>query len=134
MVYKTMMSVYWNYQEDSIMIRRKEGIRIREVKNAMNGKGTVCFHDWLLPEEAAGHGRVFSKLVIPPGCSVGYHQHNNEFEAFYVLEGQATVTDGEETFVLNEGDMNLCRNGDFHGVENCTEKDLVLMALIMNQL
>ena len=33
------------------------------------------FHDWLLPEEAAHHGRVFSKVVIPAGSSIGYHQH-----------------------------------------------------------
>jgi quercetin dioxygenase-like cupin family protein len=28
--------------------------------------------------------------------------------------------------------MNLCKEGDVHGVENKTDKDLVLLALIMN--
>lgn len=114
------------------MIRRKEEIRIRNIEKAMNGKGIVSFHDWLLPEEAKGHGRVFSKLVLPPGSSIGYHQHNGEFEAFYVLEGEASVTDGKEKAVLYPGDMHMCVNGDFHGVENCADKELVLMALIMN--
>lgn len=114
------------------MIRRQEKIRVREVANAQNGKGSVYFHDWLLAEEACGHGRVFSKLVIPPGASIGRHQHLGEFEAFYVLEGKATVTDGEEEVVLKSGDMNLCKEGDFHGVENCGEDNLILLALIMN--
>lgn len=114
------------------MIRRKEEIRIRKVSNAQNGKGDIFFHDWLLPEEAYGHGRVFSKLVIPTGASIGRHQHNGEFEAFYVLEGKATVIDGEDEVVLNAGDMNLCKEGDFHGVENREDTDLILLALIMN--
>lgn len=113
------------------MIRRKEEINIRPVKGAQGGKGQVYFHDWLTKEEACNLGRVFSKLVIPPGSSIGVHQHNGEFEAIYVLEGQATVTDGDETVVLNPGDMNLCREGDFHGVENCGDQDLVMIALIM---
>lgn len=113
------------------MIRTKEEVRTREVTNAMGGKGIICFHDWLLPEEAYGHGRVFSKLVIPPGCSIGVHTHRDEFEAFYVLEGIATVTDGEDVTEVEEGGMNLCKKDGSHGVENCTDKDLVLMALIM---
>lgn len=114
------------------MIRRKEDVRIRKVSNAMGGEGDVYFHDWLLPEEAYDHGRVFSKLVIPPGCSIAPHQHQEEFEAFYVLDGTATVTDGTEVTQLHEGDMNLCKDGDIHGVKNNGSSDLVLMALIMN--
>ena len=114
------------------MIKRKEDIEIRTVKEAQKGNGEIYFHDWLTKDEACGLGRVFSKLVIPPGSSIGVHQHIGEFEAFYVLEGQATVTDSGDIFVLNPGDMNLCREGDFHGVENCTDMNLVLMALIMN--
>lgn len=75
------------------MIRRKEDIRVRPVQNAQGGEGEVTFYDWLLPEEAPGHGRVFSKLVIPSGASIGYHDHHGEFEAFLVLEGEATVND-----------------------------------------
>lgn len=116
------------------MVRRKGDVRMRKVQNAQGGEGEVCFYDWLLPEEAAGHGRVFSKLVIPAGSSIGRHQHNGEFEAFYVLEGTATVTDGDSVMELYEGDMNLCRDGEFHGVENRGARDLVLIALIMNTL
>ena len=116
------------------MIRKKEEVRVRNVANAQKGKGSVAFHDWLLPEEAKGHGRVFSKVVIGPGCSIGYHQHQKEFEAYYVLEGTALVRDGEEEVILHPGDMNLCPDGCWHGVENVGDTDLVLIALIMNQL
>lgn len=116
------------------MVRRKDEVRIRQVANAQNGKGEVFFHDWLLPEEAKGHGRVFSKVVIPAGSSIGYHQHIGEFEAYYVLEGKGILRDGDEVTEINVGDMNLCPDGCFHGIENAGDTDLVLIALIMNQL
>lgn len=116
------------------MIRRSDDINVRNVKNAQGGKGKVTFHDWLLPEEAVGHGRVFSTLLIPPGASIGYHEHSGEFEAYLVLSGEATVNDNGEETVLHEGDMHMCKDGDGHGRENRSDKDLVLMALIMNTL
>lgn len=117
------------------MIRRKEDVRIRKVDNAMGGEGHVCFHDWLLPEEAPGHGRVFSKVVIPQGSSIGMHTHQGEFEAFTVIAGQGQYYDGDAAPVaINVGDMTLCKNGEKHSVANVCEEDLVLMALIMNDL
>jgi quercetin dioxygenase-like cupin family protein len=77
---------------------------------------------------------VFSKVVLKPGCSIGYHQHKGEFEAYYVVSGKGLVRDGENKAILNPGDMNLCKDGDWHGIENAGEDDLVLFALIMNQL
>ena len=116
------------------MVRRKEEVRVRNVTNAQGGQGTVTFYDWLLPEDAPGHGRVFSRLVIPPGCSIGNHGHEGEFEAYCVLSGEATVNDNGQEVVLHEGDMHLCADGDSHGTENRSDRDLVLMALILNSL
>lgn len=113
------------------MIKRKEDILPRVVEHAQGGKGSVCFYDFLTKEEAYNSGRVFAKLVIPPGCSIGVHTHEGDFEAIYVLEGQATIHDGDEIVTLNPGDMNLCKEGDYHGTENLTDKDLVLIALII---
>ncbi len=116
------------------MFRKKEEIRIRKVEHAQKGPGQVYFHDFLLPEEAPGHGRVFSKVVIPPGSGIGTHIHDGEFEAFYVLAGEVTLNDNGETVVLTAGDMHLCKNGDAHGLMNNGEKDIELIALIMNDL
>ncbi len=114
------------------MIRRSEDIKERRVQNAQGGDNGVVFYDWLLPDEARGHGRVFSKLVIPPGASIGYHEHSGEFEAYYVLSGEAAVNDNGEEVILKAGDMNLCKSGCGHGTRNNGTEDLVLMVLIMN--
>ena len=116
------------------MVRREKDIRERKVNHAQGGSGAVTFYDWLLPEEAPGHGRVFSKRVIPPGSSIGYHTHEGEFEAYYVISGEATVDDNGTKKVLQAGDMNFCGSGEGHSTENKGSEDLVLMALIMNCL
>jgi len=117
------------------MIRKKEEIRVREVKNAQKGEGSVFFSDWLLPEEAPNHGRVFSKVTIPVGASIGAHAHVGEFEAFYVLSGEACVTDNGNEVLISAGDMHLCKNGEQHGVRNTSASaPLELLALIMKDL
>lgn len=114
------------------MIKRKEDILPREAKNAQGGKDSVFFYDFLTKEESYEAGRVFAKLVVPPGASIGVHEHHGEFEAIYILDGQATITDGDEIVTLNPGDMNLCKDGSCHGLENRTDKDLTAIALIIN--
>ena len=116
------------------MIRRNEEIKVRDSVNARGGNGIVHFYDFMMPEDAEGHGRLFSKLVLPPGASIGEHQHEGEFEAFYVIEGNPTVTDNGEAVGLNPGDMHLCKNGSSHSVANNTNTDVILIALIMNDL
>lgn len=117
------------------MIRKADEWRIRKVENPMGGHGTVYFHDWLIPEEEVpGHGRVISKVVITPGAAIGIHTHQGEWEAYYVLSGEGIVTEYGQDFPLCVGDVHLCKNGETHGIRNETEEDLVLNALILNDL
>ena len=116
------------------MVKRRDEIGERRVQKAQGGNGEVVFNDWLLPDEAKGHGRLFSKLVVPPGASIGYHEHQGEFEAYYVLSGEATISDNGTETILKAGDMNLCLDGSGHGTENRGSEDLVIIALILNTL
>jgi len=116
------------------MIRRSDEIKERRVQNARGGDNEVIFYDWMKPEDAKGHGRLFSKLVIPPGASIGYHEHSGEFEAFYVISGEATIDDNGKQEVIKAGDMAICKDGEGHSTRNNGSEDLVLIAMIMNML
>ena len=116
------------------MIRRSDEIKERRVQNARGGDNEVVFYDWMSPEDAKGHGRLFSKLVIPPGASIGYHEHSGEFEAFYVIAGEATIDDNGKEEVLKAGDMAICKDGEGHSCRNNGSVDLVMIAMIMNTL
>ena len=116
------------------MIRRSDEIKERRVQNARGGDNEVIFYDWMKPEDAKGHGRLFSELVIPPGASIGYHEHSGEFEAFYVISGEATIDDNGKQEVIKAGDMAICKDGEGHSTRNNGSEDLVLIAMIMNTL
>lgn len=116
------------------MVRRKEEMKVRNVEHARGGNGTVTFTDFIVPEDIPGHGRLVSKLEIPPGSSIGEHQHEGEFEAFYILEGEALIHDNGEDVTLHPGDLHICKNGNTHGIENRSEKGLALLAMILNDL
>ncbi len=113
------------------MIKRKEEMNVRNAAGLQGGKGDLFFTDIMTKEEADGTGRLFSKLVVPSGSSVGYHQHSGDFELYYVLSGEATVVDNGKEVTLYPGDMNLCKDGDGHSLENRGEEDLVVMAVIL---
>ncbi len=45
-----------------------------------------------------------------------------------------TVIDNGEAVDLKPGDMHLCANGSKHSIENRTDRDAVVIALILNDL
>lgn len=53
---------------------------------------------------------------------------------YTVISGEATEDDNGTEVILHEGDVNTCKDGQGHGTRNNSDKDLVLMALIMNTL
>lgn len=102
--------------------------------NARGGKGTYTMKQLLLPEEFLGHGRLFARATFPPGASIGWHRHYDEFEVYYVLSGEATYTDGDGTkTILKAGDLSAVAVGQCHMIENASpDTDLDVMFLILN--
>lgn len=113
------------------MIRRAEEME-KEVKtNMRGGKGNINFTHILGSDELAGKGRLFSKLTIKPGMSIGQHKHEGEFEAFYVIKGEGTFDDNGKITKLNTGDLAVTGEGKSHAIENTGDADLELIALIL---
>jgi mannose-6-phosphate isomerase-like protein (cupin superfamily) len=53
--------------------------------------------------------------VAPPGTGVPMHVHHNDEESIFVIEGQAVVRLGGETFEMARGDMVNMPRGTPHG-------------------
>lgn len=65
--------------------------------------------------------------VLPPGTTIGYHQHADNEEMYVILEGTGTMTiDGESTPVKT-GDVILNRPYGAHGLQNDSDSDLKLL-------
>lgn len=112
------------------MIRRESDMP-QEVRAEMRGgKGSITIRHLeqaLLPEKA----RLFAKITIPPGASIGEHEHIGEAEIFYFASGEGFVTDDGERHAVKVGDVLTTASGHRHSVENPGPADLVLIASIV---
>jgi quercetin dioxygenase-like cupin family protein len=105
--------------------------RVQVVEKLRGGKGSVEMRHFMDLPDFYGSGRLFSYLVLGPGCSVGQHKHETDFEAYYILHGHATYDDNGEEMLVEPGDFLLCRPGESHGMENNTDQPVEFIALIL---
>ncbi len=107
---------------------------VMEVKeHARGGNGSVFFYHVLKKEDLYGHGRLYAKIVLPPGSSIGVHEHIHETEPYYILSGNGIFIDENgERVPVSEGDCCTILPGQSHGIENAGDTDLVMMALVYN--
>lgn len=75
------------------MIKRNADMQ-KEVREKMReGTGTVEILHVFRKEELRGKTRLFARLRIPAGSSIGYHEHHEEEEVFFIIAGRGTVND-----------------------------------------
>ena len=102
-------------------------------QNARGGNGTVYFYHVVESKDLYGHGRLYAKVVLPQGSSIGVHEHIHETEPYYILEGTGTFIDENgERVPVHAGDCCTILPGQSHGIENNSDQDLVMMALVYN--
>lgn len=112
------------------MVRRDSTV---EVFGLAGGKGPAYAHYIVSQEELLGHGRLYARIILPPGSSVGWHQHVNETEPYYILKGKADFIDNDRKVTqVTAGDVCLIKPGDFHSLENNYDADVEFMALVYN--
>ena len=111
------------------MITRSSEQALEKRPNMRGGSGTVELRS-LMPELPAGM-RLFSRIELAPGCSIGYHVHEDETELFYFASGSGRVCDDGEWFDVSAGDAMSTPNGHGHAVENTGSEPLVFAAAII---
>lgn len=103
-----------------------------EFREAMRGgEGTVKLTSFVNPEDLCDKGRLFGKITLEPGCSIGYHVHETDCELFYILKGTATYSDGGEIKTVTEGDVTITPAGTGHSISNDSDEVVELIALIV---
>jgi len=113
------------------MVRRRGEINSETRHGMMNGEGAIRMLHILRQEELGGGGRLFSRVFIDPGSSIGCHAHEKEREIYYVLKGRGAADHDGEPVSLEEGDVMVIGNGMSHGIRNDGEETLELLAVIL---
>ncbi len=111
---------------------RKTQVEYRE--NMRGGNGKVKMEHVITKDEMNGHGRLYAKITLGPGCSIGRHQHVGDTEPYFILQGHGVFIDDDLTRTeVGPGDVCLIDFGQSHAIENNSDEDLVFMALIYNE-
>jgi len=113
------------------MIKRKSSYPVQEYENMRGGDGVVVIERLLTPDELYDKGRLYAKLILDTGCSIGYHVHEGEMESFYIATGEAEVFDNGEIVRVSAGDTVLTKNGEGHSIKNVGTETLEVIAQIL---
>ena len=97
------------------------------MENMRGGKGTVYIRKSPVTLE---NMKMYAEITIPTGASIGYHSHIEDEEVITVIKGKGILTIKEQRFELGVGDISLTKKDCFHSIENISDEDLVLIAVI----
>jgi mannose-6-phosphate isomerase-like protein (cupin superfamily) len=105
--------------------------QIDQVREHMrDGDGCAVLHHILVEDALPGNCRLFSRITLMPGSSIGEHEHMDETEIFYILSGRAQMTDNGKPIELEAGDSCLTTKGS-HSIRCLGEEPLEILAVII---
>ncbi len=105
--------------------------QIRE--HAYGGAGRLLCRTLLTPEQWRGELKLCNRLRLEPGSEIGVHQHQTDFELYYILSGTGTLNDhGEEKQVI-AGDLVYTADGESHSLMNTGSEILELLAIVIDE-
>ena len=114
------------------MIKRGNECKVEYREHMRDGNGTVQITNFIDgPADLNEKGRMFSRLTLRPGCSIGYHVHEKDSELFYIIKGTGIYSDNGEEKTVTEGDVTLCPAGTGHGIANNSDSVLEIIAVIV---
>jgi len=80
---------------------------------------------------AAEKCRLMGTITLEKGCSIGYHEHHGECEIFYIIKGEALVSDKGSETCLRPGDYLITASGSGHSIACAGEETLQFVAVII---
>jgi len=113
------------------MVKRKSSYDVKINEKMRGGEGSAKIEQLLTPDELNNKGRLFAKITIEPGSSIGHHVHEGEMESYFIVSGEAQYDDNGETVTVYPGDTTYTPIGDGHSIKSAGDVPLELIALIL---
>ena len=113
------------------MIKKAAELKTIYNEHMRGGSGTVEITNFITPPEMNDKGRLFANITLRPGCSIGYHVHENDSELFYLMKGTALYNDNGVECTLSAGDVMVCPAGTGHSIANNGDEDVEVCAVIV---
>ena len=113
------------------MIKKAAEFQTEYRENMRGGNGTVELTNFVTPADMNDKGRLFANITLQPGCSIGYHVHENDTELFYLIKGDVLYNDNGTEHVLTAGDVMICPAGTGHSIANNGTETAEVCAVIV---
>ena len=107
--------------------------KIERIEGLKGGAGHV-FLERLVGEDVLDNKcKMFANMTVETGCSLGYHEHQDESETYYIISGSGVYRDNDSTFDVHAGDVLVCRPGNGHAISNPHKEALRFVALMIKK-
>lgn len=111
---------------------KKERVVVAE--NMKGGMGSVEVHHFLEKDELLGHANMYARVILRPHSSIGWHQHVGTTEPYCIIKGEGTFVDNDGTkTTVHPGDVCLIEVGQWHSIENNTDEEMEMIALVLKE-
>lgn len=112
------------------MVRKFQSLPAEQREHMRGGDGTVTLTPGLQAGDYAAKLRLFSRITLPAGASIGAHVHEQEEEFFYILAGTGEFNDNGTAVAVGPGDSTVTHSGECHSIRNTGDAPLELLAVI----
>ena len=112
------------------MVFKRSEMKSESKEKMRDGEGTTRI-TYLVDTENEKHTRMLGEITLNSGCSIGYHEHVNETEYYFILSGAGTVNDDGSEVQVKAGDSIITGNGASHSIKNTGSEPLVFHAVII---
>lgn len=112
------------------MIIRKENLEELLIECPKEGRGILHRWDYIKEKIPCSGVLSFSYLELEPGSEIGYHQHVDTFEVYYITKGCGEINDGGGVSAVSEGYLIMTDKGKYHSLFNNGKERLSLIAFI----
>ncbi|WP_298640911.1 cupin domain-containing protein [uncultured Cardiobacterium sp.] len=117
----------------SVQVYPKASLQTWNRKKAAGGEGDLLgeFAYTRMQTDEKDALREIGWTTLPPGASIGLHQHKDNEDAYIIIAGTGVFTDsnGKET-VVGAGDVTIARPGQSHALRNNGNEPLVFLDVI----
>lgn len=87
--------------------------------------------DLALDEQAV---KEIAWLTLPPGASIGVHEHEKNEDAYIVISGHGVFIGADDREMpVKAGDSTIARKGESHGIKNTGTEPMVILDVIAQQ-
>ncbi|MCQ2536262.1 MAG: cupin domain-containing protein [Lachnospiraceae bacterium] len=113
------------------MVKKSNELEKEYIENMHGGDGTIEITYFGKSPELNYRGKFFARVLVRPGCSIGFHTHNEDSEVIMVESGTLKYSDNGKEMMLCAGDVTICPSGTGHSMTNAGSDDLVLIATVI---